>query len=433
MSGGIASLSGFIVLTCFAVGAVELDDSAKLKQDLPLSVDGPTPIILGVVVDPDGKPVEGADVACACSPAEFKPLTARTKADGKFRFELPPKDAKSYWAITYAGKAGFAPASKGQDAFAGDQKGKEQKLELRKAGIISGTVRDQAGKPVAGAKVQYGSVSRQPNSFSYGYPASAVFAGTPAERYFVSITDAHGRFQFTTVPADLELIFRVTADGMADLDVAYDWAMAMHFAKPGDPPVALVMEAGARIRGRVVSKVAGVPVAGMRIGVQGVNPRGIWKDARTDADGRFIITGLGSHNVNVFPTGNPKDAMWTARAAQVTPRPGKEVEAVIEVIEGVIVEGRIVTSDAERPAPGVGVGMYGPAAPETGAAILSATTDAQGRYRFRLPPGETYFYICGETPSFKRLPDDSSNRRVTIPEDAKTFTVPTIHVQKIDR
>ena len=66
--------------------------------------------------------------------------------------------------------------------------------------------------------------------------------------------------------------------------------------------------------------------------------------------------------------------------------------------------------------------MYGPARPRSGAAILSATTDDMGRYRFRLPPGETYLYTGGGRPA------RSGSQSVVIPSDAKTFTAPTIEV-----
>ena len=56
---------------------------------------------------------------------------------------------------------------------------------------------------------------------------------------------------------------------------------------------------------------------------------------------------------------------WTARAVPVAlPTTGQEVPIEIELIEGVVVEGRVVTGNPERPAAGVGVGMYGPARPK---------------------------------------------------------------------
>ena len=70
----------------------------------------------------------------------------------------------------------------------------------------------------------------------------------------------------------------------------------------------------------------------------------------------------------------------------------------IELIEGVMVDGKVVETGTGDPVPGIFIGMYGPARPDSGAAIMGAKTDKKGQYRFRLPPGKTRFYIAGGPP-----------------------------------
>ncbi len=417
----VAAAAALLAVGGFAVRAVAPDDPAP--PNVPAGVGG-------IVIDGDGHPVEAASVVCGATRAAMKPLVARTGADGRFEFTPPVKDGQPEYLWVLAGKNGYAPAGAGR-AYASrpDAANRSLRLTLHPAGAIAGVVQDSDGKPVVGARVQFGTVTRRPGAVSWSAPPPAeVCIDTPVEPFYVARSDAMGRFSFSTVPADKELFFRATAPGMADLDTANDWVMNDSCAKPGGPPVTLVLDKGAGIRGRVVSRVPGVSAAGLRIGLQGVEPWSVWKDARTDAAGRFTLTGMGKWKVNVFPWGMPNDAPWTARAAEVETKPGEDADVVIELVEGVRVEGRVVVGP-NQPAAGVGVGMYGPARPKTGAAILSATTDAQGRYRFRLPPGETYFYICGPMPGVNRLPGEASTQTVTIPAGVKEFRVPDIKVQ----
>jgi hypothetical protein len=91
---------------------------------------------------------------------------------------------------------------------------------------------------------------------------------------------------------------------------------------------------------------------------------------------------------------HPFDGPWTYRAIDnLALHPGKTNEVTIELIEGVLVEGKVEEAGTRMPIVGISVGMYGPARPRSGAAIMSVKTDDQGRYRFRLPPGKTYLYI----------------------------------------
>jgi hypothetical protein len=121
---------------------------------------------------------------------------------------------------------------------------------------------------------------------------------------------------------------------------------------------------------------------------------------------------------------HPFDGPWTYRAIDnLALHPGKTNEVTIELIEGVLVEGKVAEAGTGKPIVGISVGMYGPARPRSGAAIMSTKTDDQGRYRFRLPPGNTYLYISsgGQGPR--------GSQSVVIPSNAKSFTAPTIEVR----
>jgi hypothetical protein len=133
--------------------------------------------------------------------------------------------------------------------------------------------------------------------------------------------------------------------------------------------------------------------------------------------------------VNVFVDGTGEREIWTYRAAHdVALKPGETAEVAFELIRGVEVEGKVVARGGGDPVKAALVGAYGPHRPRSGAATIAATTDAQGRYHYRLPPGETYLYVMGPPTGYARLADEGSSRTVTIPEGVARFEVPPLEI-----
>ncbi|MHB1562283.1 MAG: carboxypeptidase regulatory-like domain-containing protein, partial [Isosphaeraceae bacterium] len=151
--------------------------------------------------------------------------------------------------------------------------------------------------------------------------------------------------------------------------------------------------------------------------------------ARAGEDGRFAIDGLSDGTVNVFVKGDGENRDWTYRAGQdVELTPGQTAEVTIELIRGVEVEGSVITRGTGAPAAKAQVGVYGPSRPRSSEMSLGATTDAQGHYHYRLPPGETYFYVVAAPEGLTRLAGEGSTRTVTIPEGTTTYRIPPIEV-----
>jgi hypothetical protein len=197
-----------------------------------------------------------------------------------------------------------------------------------------------------------------------------------------------------------------------------------------EAPAEIIMAPAARVVGRVVSRFPSVGVGGLKVGVQGSHEsHGIWQDTQTDAGGRFAFDGLDEGTANIFLMDHPVDGPWTYRAAaDARLTPGQTTEVEIELIRGVQVEGRVIDADG-RPVAGIGVGVYGPIRPRSGAAIVSMKTDQDGRYRFRLPPGETYFYVCEAVPAAGGE-IFSGGQTADIPADAREFRVPPIEFRR---
>jgi hypothetical protein len=143
----------------------------------------------------------------------------------------------------------------------------------------------------------------------------------------------------------------------------------------------------------------------------------------TDADGRFQFNGLNEGSVNVFVQGEGEQD-WTYRAGKdILLTPGETSLVTIELIRGVVVEGSVVAKETNDPAQGLWVSVKGPLRPRTGAFTSMVRTDARGRYRFRLPPGDTDFQVIG--PVIGKI----SRVTVAIPEDRASFEMAVISVE----
>jgi hypothetical protein len=206
-------------------------------------------------------------------------------------------------------------------------------------------------------------------------------------------------------------------------------------ASPGETARFVAVPA-ARVAGRVVTKLPGVSLSGLRASFQESHPPGAsWTASNfgatvlTGADGRFAFDGLNEGTVNLFVHGDGENRDWTYRAAQdVNLTPGVTCEVTLELIRGVAVEGTVLERGTGAPVEGAQVGVYGPFRPRTGAMTTGAGTDARGRYRYRLPTGETYFYVMGPPNGFARLSGAASSRTVRIPDGASRYEVPPIEL-----
>ena len=246
----------------------------------------------------------------------------------------------------------------------------------------------------------------------FTYFRRAVLEGCPLERLFVTKTDGHGAFSFDCLPPDAWPRLAVTtADGRhhrvrtshAGNEPNGGMMEEMGFVPmPGGHASRLVVYPAARVQGRVVTRLPGVSVSGLKVMYQSSRPRqdrpshdpNFGATVITDAEGRFVFDDLNEGTINVFVMEPGENVAWTFRAAQdVELKSGWTKAVKLELIAGVDVEGTVVTSG--QPLEGVELGTYGPYRPRSGAMTRGAKTDARGRYHYRLPPGETLFYVMG--------------------------------------
>ena len=316
-------------------------------------------------------------------------------------------------------------------------------MRLNKPGPHAAILVDAAGKPVAGAGVRLEmfaqsyerkeGVNSRIVGAGFTYFRRAVLEGSPLERLFVTKTDGHGAFSFDSLPPDAWPRLAVTtADGRhhrvktsrAGNEPNGGMMEEMGFVPmPGGKTTSLVVYPAARVQGRVVTKLPGVSVSGLKVMYQSSRPRqdrpshdsNFGETVITDAEGRFVFDDLNEGTINVFVMEPDENVAWTFRAAQdVELKSGWTKAVKLELIAGVEVEGTVVTSGPTgrgrrarhvRPLPAQDRRM-----------TRGAKTDARGRYRYRLPSGETYFYVMGPPTGYTSLSGEGSSRTVTIPD-----------------
>ncbi len=404
--------------------------------------------IEGVIRDPDGKPVADCIVVAGIQKTgKANHQVLHTDANGRFVWAIPKAPVTVYF-VAY--KDGFTPFFWMRWMDAGIREDHVDR-KLGKPEPFAAVVVDEKGNPLVGAKISveriaYGSATDNRISASFVDVPPEVIAGSPLESLFETTTAADGSFAFRTFVSGQGLKLAVTTgDGRKSRlrpATPSTERLRKHLEDDGFMTAALgertlfVVVPGARVSGRVISKLPGVDVAGLEVNYQGSRSRGVYRPiknpfggVRTDVDGRFILDGLSEGTINVFVHGEGENTEWTYRAASdVELKPGVTAEVSIELIRGVAVEGTVLVHGTNTPLQGARVGVYGPFRPRSGAMTTGATTDANGRYRYRLPAGETYFYVMGAPKGFTRLDEEESSRTVTIADTALSFAVPPIAV-----
>lgn len=163
----------------------------------------PAGALTGVVVDPSGRPVDGAELRLVRSGSDKVPLdlAGRSGPDGRFRLAGAP--ARGRFTLLCR-KAGLAPASLPVElGGAAGQAGRPLRVVLAPGLAGGGRVVDPAGAPVAGARV----------ALRPGLAAvPSLSAGTGEE--WTAESDAAGRFRLAgLLPGRYEL--EATAPGFA--------------------------------------------------------------------------------------------------------------------------------------------------------------------------------------------------------------------------
>ena len=230
----------------------------------------PSPTIMGVVVDPEGKPVPGATVVASLPVARVRRLVepVKTHTDNSGHFSLPVEDASAFQVLVVA--SGFAFHT--EDDV---RPGRELRIVLDSGAVLEGIVLDARSRsPVPGATVETSSARVQ------------VIAPRDEPRLFVSetVTDERGRFRLTGLPSSVRSV-SASAPGYGRAQVR---------AMPGER-TQIFLRPGIGIYGRVVT-VDGDALAGAYVEAMKFDEFGSWTASsisdETGEDGSFSLLGI---------------------------------------------------------------------------------------------------------------------------------------------
>ncbi len=305
----------------------------------------------GRIVDPDDKPIAGAEVVVlggGLGATTLVPLRDRYRSnvDGSFRFSAPED------AVVEARQVGFVTSRARVDYAVRVSRKLTIRLEPATTAVsllsIDGTVEDAKGVPAEGALVS--AVPKQ------GIRETAVTARA----------DANGRFRLNELTAGT---WTVTAS-------LRDAAPASMDVEAGATGVRLQLAAGGRVTGRVRDQRTGAPVTVFTVLVLGTEIRGA---AVIDAAGGFELDGLtpGQAVISVIAPG-----YGPSREVRATiPGPGAPPARVdFDLTRGGRLTGAVVERGTGKPIAGALVEIQG-TPPSLGIPVRNETmTDDHGQF-----------------------------------------------------
>jgi len=380
-------LRGLLVVL---VAAIALTSSqASGAPDRPTTPAPKALPVVGTCRDEAGQPLAGVKVTLYREDYKAKKhekLAEReTGADGGFEFHNAPAiedDRGIGVAFTKAGRASTVWALYPESLR------KPMVVEVRPAATLEGRVTDEAGKPVIGARVWF-------HKLRTG----------PLEGISSSVTDANGKYAITDMgrwtdeDAKPKPIGngRMIAAGAVFFDIRHpDFAHERPTWTRIPSTVDVVLQKGGMIEGRVTDRVTGKPASGVTVSLQGIKGMPTWDQARTDAEGKYLIRSLKAGQYNLWADA-PDRACAAIDSLTVTAGTNLVGQDLI-LVEGGWIEGRVldaasggaITGTPDRP---LYVANYGPGRPKSGAGCQSTKVDENGWFRLRVAPGLNFPYI----------------------------------------
>lgn len=290
-------------------GPIEARASEAAATPVALQLHGGSQVQLEIV-DEQQRPVDGATV-------ELRGIDVRETAAAQGRVALAAVLPGAYRIAAWA--EGYGRAFQLVDVGAGTT---SVRVELARGVPVSGRVTDEAGKPVAEARVRYET-------------ASDAIAGSDLVRDAV-ITGADGKFAFAAMPIGS---YRFIATHAA-LGTQSSSLTRVESGSAIDN-VAVVMPPGCTVRGKVVDAAgAAVGFARVRLGITIPGARLVVppREVRTNASGEFEISGMARRQLTAVAMDERG-----ASAAQVVDARAGDVSGVVLALDAVgSIEGSVV-------------------------------------------------------------------------------------------
>jgi len=362
--------------------------------------DKPAPRTMQItVLDPDGKALPGVNVfASASDTKSVRKHDYTTNAEGKAMVELPQTvDLLRLWA-TKSGYVGLFAQWWRDHQPDGHLIPEEYTFHLAKGTTIGGVVKNDAGEPIRGAKVQAqlmlppgGELPDRP------WPNTWLAYGDAAR-----VTDAEGRWSLDNVPAGDDVQVSVMLNH-PDYIGEPTWgslqkAQGVTMEALRDKSATIVMHWGSPITG-TVKDADGKPVAEAVV-IWGDDPyfQEGSQEVRTDAEGRYRIPPreIGPLRITVVAPN------WSPAQTQLDVSPANSV-ADFQLERGKVLKIAFVDA-AGAPIPNVGVGitswrggkaLYNHKHPNVLDTKIPTKSDENGIFEWKWAPDDAVQYAFG--------------------------------------
>jgi len=437
--------------------AVSKDQGAKKNEAEKVNASKTAPVsnrettkkrtLRGTVLGPDGKPVAGATVfwiGHRTPPASAVALPKDQQSSRSFRAEVMAK-RETDSSGTFALSADFDPVrSYHEDGFAVNLLVKapglgilsspvkddatEVTLRLAPEVVINGRLLTPGGTPAPGVRVTL-------DGFHNDQIQAGMFVGlTPTDEEIPSYwpqartTDGDGRFTLEGVPqsshATLTFWHPEHAVDEVTVNTTIDGSLTPGLRAfeitPVKPTFTHTLEPARPVQGRVTDKGTGKPLAGILVEMIPMRSHGGMPfHARTDADGRYRVSGHGGARTYITTVYPPADSGYLAASKweQNWPAGAKFLEKNFALDKGRIVHGHVIDAATKRPITGAAV-VYQPKRgnPNDRNYDLRNTvlTDSNGRFAITTLPGPGFLAVETPDESYIRVPvaGDSGERTI---------------------
>lgn len=304
-----------------ARGAVAASGCLELALRIPLGYD-----VDGVVLESDERPVAGAEILANASEI-FVHVVARSDAQGRFHVR-----SLSEGRCYLSARAPLHAPTPQQRLEPGSGYTYGLRLVFPAAGgALEGTVRDEADRGLAHAKVLVGDEDQFIRTFTL--PGGGEALPAAAE---LALTDEQGRYRIEGASAGRQTV-RVLARGYAH------WKGEAEIFEHETARLDITLERGTTVDGTVTDP-RGQPIAGVRVGLAR-EYGGLHSCAcTTDAEGKFELEDLPEGELSLR-------ADWgeqTCASTRMIGRPGAALRWDPVIDGGLRIRGRVVVQGLDR-------------------------------------------------------------------------------------
>jgi len=290
VAAGLVALAGLVRAGRATIELSSINPSVAGPSDAkpePLQEKSRTVALeLRVIDKSDKQPIAGVDIAVSCRVRQSAVETkARTDPQGRSVVTLP--DTASHVSVSFS-KDGFVPK---RVVWGENSERPESYTEELERGLpIGGFVKDEEGKPIAGALVTVGLAQARRDEPDPDLPSRSDIRAFAAFPVLNVKTDSDGRWRCSILPADADqgtrLWFHLEHPDFVSDTSSYSRRLSLKTARAMTG--ALVMRTGLRVAGQVHDG-KGRFIAGAKVTLAYSPSGGNFLRTSTDAAGRFVF------------------------------------------------------------------------------------------------------------------------------------------------